>query len=202
MVNQLGDAQEHVLGGQRAHCSELDDARRALRKLVADGDRIQAEREVFRRHAAAAVVQGYRTRDAAFRLFRNEKLERYKTLFDLAARMPCWRPNAFDYETGLLGAEAGPRFQGPHHGARALGVVRDGEPQFAGQQDRRPGISSALAEMRPTGMCCGVGSASTSRIPTTPRCRSAARRSASCRAPMATRNWKDVLIPPEGGHPR
>ena len=33
---------------------------------------------------AAAVVQGFRTSDAAFLLFQNEKLQRYKTLFDLA----------------------------------------------------------------------------------------------------------------------
>ena len=32
------------------------------------------------------MVQGFRTRAAALRIFRNEKLERYNTLFDLAAR--------------------------------------------------------------------------------------------------------------------
>ena len=58
---------------------------RNYQALLAEGERIQQEREVFRQRAAA-VIQGYRTRDAAFRIFRNEKLERYKTLFDLAAQ--------------------------------------------------------------------------------------------------------------------
>lgn len=146
IVNQLGDAQERYWAVNE-RVRELDDARRALQKLLADGDRIQAEREVFRRHAAG-VVQGYRTRDAAFRLFRNEKLERYKTLFDLSARYALLAANAYDYETGLLGTQAGRDFKGRILSARALGVVRDGEPQFAGSNTGDPGISGALAEMR------------------------------------------------------
>ena len=81
--------------------------------LVAEGDRIQQEREIFRQRAAA-VIQGYRTRDAAFRIFRNEKLERYKTLFDLAARYSFMAAKAYDYETGLLNTAAGPRVHQPH----------------------------------------------------------------------------------------
>jgi hypothetical protein len=94
------------------------------------------------------VVQGYRTRDAAFRIFRNEKLERYKTLFDLAARYAFLAANAYDYETGLLGSSAGRDFVNRIVGSRALGVVRDGEPQYAGSTTGDPGLSSALAEMK------------------------------------------------------
>ena len=72
---------------------EYDDATRAYRTLLAEGDRIQQERLIFRQRASA-VVQGYRTRDAAFRIFRHEKLERYKTLFDLAARYAFLAANA------------------------------------------------------------------------------------------------------------
>jgi hypothetical protein len=126
---------------------ELDDAVRNYRALASDGDRIQQERETFRQRASV-VVQGYRTRDAAFRIFRNEKLERYKTLFDLAARYALLAANAYDYETGLLNTDEGRDFVNRIINARALGVVRGGEPQYAGSDTGDPGLSSALAEMK------------------------------------------------------
>ena len=129
-----------------ARLQELDDARRKYRTLLAEGDRIQAEREIFRRRTAA-IIQGYRTRDAAFRIFRNEKLERYKSLFDLAAQYSFMAAKAYDYETGLLGTDRGREFINRIVNARALGVVRNGQPQFAGSNNGDPGLSSVLAEM-------------------------------------------------------
>ena len=114
---------------------------------IAQGERTQDERLVYRQRASA-VVQGYRTRDAGFRIFRNEKLERYKTLFDQAARYAFLSANAYDYETGLLNTTAGRSFINRILRARALGVVRNGEPQYAGSATGDPGLSSALAEMK------------------------------------------------------
>ncbi len=142
-VNDLNDHMVAINLQLRAY----DDALRKYRSLVAEGDRIQAEREVFRQRAAA-IIQGFRTRDAAFRLFRNEKLERYKTLFDLAARYALLAANAYDYETGLLNTTVGRAFVARIIQARALGVVRNGEPQYAGSDTGDPGLSSTLAEMR------------------------------------------------------
>ncbi len=81
---QLSDVQMtlHTIHGK---LQALSAAYESYRSGVAKGDRIQAEREIFRQRAAA-VIQGYRTRDAAFRIFRNEKLERYKTLQDTASK--------------------------------------------------------------------------------------------------------------------
>ena len=129
-----------------ARLQELDDAKRKYRTLVAEGDRIQAEREIFRQRTAA-IIQGYRTRDAAFRIFRNEKLERYKSLFDLAAQYSFMAAKAYDYETGLLGTDRGREFINRIVNARALGVVKNGQPQFAGSNNGDPGLSSVLAEM-------------------------------------------------------
>ena len=126
---------------------QYDDKKRAVKALIASGDSIQADRETARKRAAA-IVQGYRTRDAAFRLFRNEKLERYKTLFDLSARYALLAANAYDYETGLLNTPTGRSFISRIISSRALGVVRNGEPQFAGSDTGDPGLSSALAEMK------------------------------------------------------
>ena len=144
--NQLSAMQGH-LWTINERLRQLDDAARKKHALVAQGERIQEERRVFRQRAAA-VIQGYRTRDAGFRIFRNEKLERYKTLFDLAARYALLAANVYDYETGLLNTAAGKGFINRIISARALGVVRNGQPQYAGSDTGDPGLSSALAEMR------------------------------------------------------
>jgi hypothetical protein len=144
--NQLGESQG-LLWTINERLRELEDAERKYRRLVAAGDRMQQEREIFRKRSAA-VVQGFRTRDAAFRIFRNEKLERYKTLFDLAARYALLAANAYDYETGQLNTTAGRAFVRRIINSRALGVVANGEPQFAGSNTGDPGLSSALAEMK------------------------------------------------------
>jgi subtilisin-like proprotein convertase family protein len=142
-MNDLNDQLVVINQQLRAY----DDAQRKYRALLAEGDRVQAEREIFRQRSSA-VVQGFRTRDAAFRLFRNEKLERYKTLFDLSARYVLLAANAYDYETGLLHTSAGRAFVARIINARALGVVRNGEPQYAGSNTGDPGLSSVLAEMK------------------------------------------------------
>jgi hypothetical protein len=126
---------------------ELRNALNVYQTLVAQGDRVQAERQVYRQRASA-VIQGYRTRDVAFRVFRDEKLERYKTLFDLAARYSFLAAKAYDYETGLLNTSEGRNFVNRMVNARALGMVRNGQPQYAGSATGDPGLSSALAEMK------------------------------------------------------
>lgn len=149
-IQDLGDRLSTIQGlvfPINATLQQYDDAKRDYRSLVAEALRIQAEREVFRQRAAA-VVQGFRTRDAAFRIFRNEKLERYKTLFDLAARYSYLTAQAYDYETGLLGTDQGKAFLNRIVNARALGVIRNGEPQYAGSNTGDPGLSSVLAEMK------------------------------------------------------
>ena len=56
-----------------------------VNNVMARGSRILAEREVFRQRAAS-IIQGYRTKDLTFRTFRNEALEQYRSLYDLASR--------------------------------------------------------------------------------------------------------------------
>ena len=125
----------------------LDSARRKYQSLVAQADRLLAERLVFRQRAAT-VIQGYRSRDAAFRMFRDEKLERYTTLFDLASRYALLAANAYDYETGLLDSDRGRQFVQKIVSSRALGVIQNGLPRYAGSNTGDPGLSSALAEMK------------------------------------------------------
>ncbi|MDA7624800.1 hypothetical protein N8697_01380 [bacterium] len=142
----IGDAQGK-LWTLNAHLRKLEDARERYRALVAKGDRILLERTNFRKRSAA-IVQGFRTRDAAFRIFRNEKLERYKTLYDLAAQYTYLAAKSYDYETGLLHTEKGRGFVKRIVNSRALGVVKDGQPQYAASNTGDPGLSSILAEMQ------------------------------------------------------
>ncbi len=146
-LGQRFDAVQNQFPVINQRLQEMDDAERKYLAAVASAERIQAEREIFRQRCAA-LIQGYRTRDAAFRLFRNEKLERYQTLFALAARYSYLAAKAYDYETGQLGSTTGKNFLNRIVQARALGVVRNGEPQYAGSNTGDPGLSSALAEMK------------------------------------------------------
>jgi hypothetical protein len=126
-----------------------DQAKRTLAATVARGDRLQAERETFRKRSAA-LIQGYRTKDYAFRAFRDEALEKYKQLFELAARYSLLAATAYDYETGLLdaaGNTASATFMEKIVKARAPGVLVGGVPQFGGATTGDPGLAGALAQL-------------------------------------------------------
>jgi hypothetical protein len=126
-----------------------DDAERNYRRLVAEGVQLQDEREVFRKKASA-ILQGYKTKDLGFRVFRNEALESYKSLFDLAARYSFLAARAYDYETGLANAAGNSRaadFFQKIVRARAVGVFSDNRPQPAGSTTGDPGLSGVLAQM-------------------------------------------------------
>ncbi|MEE9293884.1 MAG: hypothetical protein V3W34_02820, partial [Phycisphaerae bacterium] len=75
------------------------------------GIRLLQERDAFRQKTAVQVAQ-QRYQDAAFRVFRNESLQKYRAQFDLSARYAYLAAAAYDYETGLLGSQtrSGQRF--------------------------------------------------------------------------------------------
>lgn len=146
LATSLGNVQSHLLT-INTKMRAVSDAQNAYQSLVGQGNQVQAERQTWREQVAG-VIQGYRTQDVAYRLFRNERLERYKTLFDLAAKYALLAANAYDYETGLLDTDQGRQYVNSIVSSRALGVVENGEPQFAGSDTGDPGLSSALAEMK------------------------------------------------------
>ncbi|MES2705815.1 MAG: hypothetical protein V4726_04355 [Verrucomicrobiota bacterium] len=95
-------------------------ANERVRNVLARGLRVMEEREDFRKRAAA-IIQGYRTRDVSFRIFRNEALEQYRSLFDLASRYSYLAAKSYDYETGLLGTPQGQELISGIVAARSLG---------------------------------------------------------------------------------
>jgi hypothetical protein len=112
-------------------------------RVLAEGQRLLERREIFRRQTSADVQQ-QRYQDMAFRIFRNEALQKYRAQFDLAARYTYLAAKAYDYETTMLSGDpmAGRQFLTDIVKARQIGTIIEGEPQ-TGQ-----GLANSLAVMQ------------------------------------------------------
>ena len=125
----------------------VSDAQAAYQALVAQGNRIQAERLTFRQHAAA-VVQGYRTQ-------RRRPLSCSKTR-TCNATSPCsiwrpstpsWRPRPTITKPACSTPARDKAFLNQIISSQALGVVNNGAAPSHRQRTGDPGLASALAEM-------------------------------------------------------
>lgn len=117
-----------------------------VRNVLAKGIRVLTERESFRIRAAA-IIQGYRTKDLTFRLFRDESLEQYRSLFDLASRYSYLAVKSYDYETGLLGTSSGQKIFNRIVASRSLGDLTGGVPQATTSTLGDAGLAGALAQV-------------------------------------------------------
>ncbi len=118
-----------------------------LANLLAQGDKIQADRVEFRQRAAAQ-IQGYRTKDLTFRTFRNEALEQYRSLYDLASRYTYLAAKSYDYETGLLGSTEGKAVIDKIVAARSLGDLTGGTPQATVSTLGDSGLAGTIARLQ------------------------------------------------------
>jgi hypothetical protein len=118
----------------------------ALRNVLVEGQNLLADRETFRQRAAA-VVNGYRTKDLTFRTFRNEALEQYRTLYDLAGRYTYLAAKSYDYETGLLGTTTGQKVIANIVASRALGDLSGDQPQATVSTLGDAGLAGTLAQL-------------------------------------------------------
>jgi hypothetical protein len=124
----------------------LQQANERVRNLSAQGQALLLDRESFRQRAAA-VITGYRTKDLTFRSFRNEALEQYRTLFDLASRYSYLAAKSYDYETGLLGSPQGRAVIQRIVAARSLGDLTGDIPQATTSTLGDAGLAGNLAQM-------------------------------------------------------
>ena len=142
----LGElATAHYEVGQLATAAQRADAN--TRNALATGESILEERTVFRQRAAA-LIQGYRTKDVTFRTFRNEALEQYRSLFDLASRYTYLAAKSYDYETGLLGSAAGQDVLNKIVAARSLGDLAGGIPQATVSTLGDAGLAGTMARIQ------------------------------------------------------
>ena len=145
-VNDWRDITNHQYGIGQLSISHQRNLQKVL-DLLAQGDRIMLEREIFRKRAATT-VQGYRTNDLAFRAFRNESLEQYRTLFDLASRYTYLAAKSYDYETGLLGSTQGQAVISKIVASRALGDLTGDKPQATVSTLGDSGLAGTMAQMQ------------------------------------------------------
>lgn len=130
--------------------SEIFSRTEAIKQLVGDYKATLArglrtfERLVAFRKRGAAAVQEYRYQDMAYRIFRNDALQKYRAAFDMAARYVYLAAAAYDYETNLLGSDgqAGQEFLTNIVRERSLGQILDGDPVPG-----TPGLADSLGQL-------------------------------------------------------
>jgi hypothetical protein len=125
--------------------AELQRAKEKVTAIYAEASRVIAERTEFRTRAAA-VIQGYRTKDVVYRDLRSEQLAQYQSLFKLAQTYTYCAAKAYDYETGLLRSSSGRSFTNSIIGNLSLGAFAGQNPVSTKVGD--PGLAGVLAAMR------------------------------------------------------
>jgi hypothetical protein len=135
-----------MLSSLAGPAAKLQMANERVRGVLAKGMRVLAERESFRIRAAA-IIQGYRTKDLSFRLFRDESLEQYRSLFDLASRYSYLAVKSYDYETALLGSSQGQQIFNRIVASRSLGDLTGGVPQATTSTLGDAGLAGTLAQV-------------------------------------------------------
>lgn len=98
---------------------------------IAKGERLVADLLRFRQQTAAR-VQDYRYKDMAFRIFRNDALQKYRAHFDLAAMYVCLAASTYDYESNFRLDDPnrpGKEFLQKIIQARTIGRMDSGVPQ-------------------------------------------------------------------------
>jgi hypothetical protein len=118
--------------------------------VLAQGQRLLEDRLRFRQQTAAQ-VQNFRYKDMAFRIFRNDALQKYRAQFDLAALYVYLAAAAYDFETNLKkGDPRGPgaTFMTSIVKARSIGLIQNGVPITGnGANGDDLGLADPLARM-------------------------------------------------------
>lgn len=111
---------------------------------LANGLEVFEQLVTFRRQGSAA-IQEYRYEDMAFRIFRNDALQKYRAAFEQAARYVYLAAAAYDYDTNLLGsdAQAGQSFLTDIVKERSIGQILNGSPVSGSR-----GLADPMARMK------------------------------------------------------
>lgn len=147
---KLRDA-ERILADEEAARFVMFKARETMRQaadkvrsIMAEGLRLQEQREIFNKRLAAK-IQGERYKDMTFRIGQYDALQKYRAAFNLAARYTYLAASVYDYETNL--AETDPRSSL----AYMTQIVKErvlGEQATAGAVTGAGGLSELLSTMQ------------------------------------------------------
>ncbi len=120
----------------------LQQAAEMVAVVEAEGERLLQERYSFRTKTAGD-IQEYRYQDMAFRIFRNDALQKYRAQLDMAGMYTYLAAKAYDYETALLDTDskAGKQFLSEIVQQRSIGRVVGGEPMSGS------GLAGSLKQM-------------------------------------------------------
>jgi hypothetical protein len=118
------------------------------RSTLQRGYRVLEDRLRFRQQTAID-VRSYRYQDMAFRVFRNDALQKYRAQFDLAAMYVYLAAKAYDFETNLRDGDSrrpGQEFISAIVRARTIGLIQNGQPQ-TGALTGDGGLADPMARM-------------------------------------------------------
>ncbi|HEY5912361.1 MAG TPA: hypothetical protein VJA21_17305 [Verrucomicrobiae bacterium] len=118
------------------------------RAALTRGQRLLEDRLRFRQQTAAQ-VQAYRYKDMAFRIFRNDALQKYRAQFDLAAMYVFLAAKAYDFETNLREGDSrkpGADFINNVVRSRTIGLIQGGQP-MTGTGSGDAGLADPMARM-------------------------------------------------------
>lgn len=109
---------------------------------LAEGERVLQEQLRFRKKTAGD-IQDYRYQDMAFRIFRNDALQKYRAQFEMTAMYVYLAAKAYDFETNLLDSDnlAGQQFLADIVKERAIGSMDGGIPNLGS------GLADILARL-------------------------------------------------------
>jgi ELWxxDGT repeat protein len=146
-LEQLVRSEASALIGLYTEIESIQQMAGRYQSAVQKAKRIEAERLRFRKQVAAQ-IQDYRYKDMAFRIFRNDALQKYRAQFDMAARYAYLAARAYEYETCL--ADEGWGEWGADSlltkivKARTIGYFVDGVPEWSLYDG---GLAEPLADM-------------------------------------------------------
>lgn len=139
---------ESIRNKVMALLESMNQAAAKYEAALARGVRLLEERDRFRQKTAAQVNQ-YRYKDMGFRIFRNDAVQKYRAMLDLAAMYAYISARAYDYETCFQKDDPrapGQEFMEEIIKTRSIGIVIDGVPQTAGTSGD-PGLADHLARL-------------------------------------------------------
>ncbi len=149
-VTKLNTTRREQIQAMESAAQQLQISQQRVWTLEAEGQRLLEERERTRLQQANQIAAA-RYSDMALRLFRNDAIQKYSSVFNQAARLAFLAAKAYAYETATRPVDArnNPEYQFLSQiiRARTVGAMREGVP-LVGSGNGDGGLADVLARLR------------------------------------------------------